>query len=333
MKKVLVTGSCGFIGFSLCNKLLDTGEYIVLGIDNINDYYNVQLKNDRLKILNDKKNFYFNKVDIEDKGSLHEVVNRFKPNIIVNLAARAGVRYSNTNKDCYIRSNILGFCNVLEEASINKVEHLIYASSSSVYGQNTNVPFKEGETTDFPESVYAATKKCDEVLAHAYSKINNIKVTGLRFFTVYGPFGRPDMAYFKFTKKLLNNETIEIYNNGDLKRDFTYIDDIVESIIRIIKSEPKEMYNIYNLGSQRPYNLLDFLYILKNELIKEKLLPENFDINEYIKYTSMQKGDVYETYSDTSKFFNDYSFKPETSLDDGLNRFVKWYKKYYKVGD
>ena len=330
MKTILVTGSSGFIGYNLIKRILDDNSYKVIGIDNMNDYYDINLKKDRLNILNSYDNYKFYDCDIEDINYLESIFKIHQPSVIINLAGMAGVRASNENKKKYINTNIIGFYNILELSSKYNVDHLIYASSSSVYGNNKSTPYKEESNTDEPLSIYAATKKCDEILAYTYSNLNKLKVTGLRFFTVYGPFGRPDMAYFKFTNKLLNNEKIEVYNKGNLKRDFTYIDDIVDGIIRVINNEPKDKYNIYNIGNEHPYNLLDFINILKNELIKEGLLPKDYSIDNYLEYVEMQDGDVYETYSDTSKFYKDFSFKPKVSLEEGINKFVKWYKEYYK---
>ena len=330
MKTILVTGSSGFIGYHLIKRLLEENKYNVIGIDNMNDYYDVNLKINRLNELKKYDNYIFYNIDIENMESINEVFKDSKIDIVVNLAARAGVRTSNIQKKKYIDTNIIGFYNMLELSCIHNIEHFIFASSSSVYGDNTNTPYKEEDNTNNQLSIYAATKKCDEIISYAYSKLNNINITGLRFFTVYGPYGRPDMAYFSFTNKLINKEKIDVYNNGNLKRDFTYIDDIIEGIIRVINNTPKEKYNIYNLGNEHPYNLIDFINILVNELIKQNLLSNDFNLDDHIEYKCMQKGDVYETYSDTSKFYTDFNFKPNTSLEYGLNNFVKWYKEYYK---
>ena len=329
MKTIIVTGSSGFIGYSLTKRLLEDKNIKVIGIDNMNGYYDVDLKYHRLNDLKKNNNFSFYDYDLEDIEDLDSVFKKNKPEIVVNLAGRAGVRASNENKRAYINTNVIGFYNILELSSKYKIKHLIFASSSSVYGDNLDVPYKEETNTDEPVSIYAATKKCDEVFAYTYSKLNSLNITGLRLFTVYGPYGRPDMAYFSFTNKLLNKEKIEVYNNGNLRRDFTYIDDVVESIIRIIDNKPKNKYNIYNIGNEHPHYLLDFINILKDALIKEGLLEKDFNIDNYLEYVDMQKGDVYETYSDTSKFYKDYNYKPKVSLDKGLEEFAKWYKTYY----
>ena len=335
-KTILVTGSSGFIGSYLCKRLLE--EYKdskIIGLDNMNDYYDVSLKEYRLNKLKDNKNFVFLKGDISNKNLIESIFNEFKPNIVVNLAAQAGVRYSIENPDVYIESNIIGFYNILEACRNNPVEHLVYASSSSVYGGNTKVPFSTDDKVDNPVSLYAATKKSDELIAHCYSKLFNIPTTGLRFFTVYGPAGRPDMAYFNFTKKLINNETIRIFNYGNCKRDFTYIDDIVEGIIRVMQKRPtsknnKVPYNIYNIGNSNPVNLLDFVDILQEELIKAKVLPEDYDFDSHKELVPMQKGDVEVTYADTTPLERDYNFKPTTPLREGLKNFAEWYKEFYK---
>ena len=335
-KTILVTGSSGFIGSYLCKRLLE--EYKdskIIGLDNMNDYYDVSLKEYRLNKLKDNKNFVFLQGDISNKNLIESIFNEFKPNIVVNLAAQAGVRYSIENPDVYIESNIIGFYNILEACRNNPVEHLVYASSSSVYGGNTKVPFSTDDKVDNPVSLYAATKKSDELIAHCYSKLFNIPTTGLRFFTVYGPAGRPDMAYFNFTKKLINNETIRIFNYGNCKRDFTYIDDIVEGIIRVMQKRPtsknnKVPYNIYNIGNSNPVNLLDFVEILQEELIKAKVLPEDYDFDSHKELVPMQKGDVEVTYADTTPLERDYNFKPTTPLREGLKNFAEWYKEFYK---
>lgn len=323
-KIILVTGSAGFIGYHLSKKLLDEG-FVVVGIDNLNDYYDVRLKLDRLEQLKQYKDFDFFKIDISDKESLEKVFADVRPQIVVNLAAQAGVRYSITNPDAYISSNLVGFFNILECCRYNMVEHLVYASSSSVYGSNKKVPYSVEDRVDNPVSLYAATKKSNELMAHAYSKLYGIPATGLRFFTVYGPFGRPDMAYFSFTKKILAGETIKIFNNGDLYRDFTYIDDIIQGMMRIIPKPPIEnedgvRYKVYNIGNNKPENLLHFVEIL------EKCLGRNADK----EFLPMQQGDVYQTFADVSDLERDFGFKPDTSLEDGLTKFVKWYNQYMK---
>ena len=335
-KTILVTGSSGFIGSYLCKRLLE--EYKdskIIGLDNMNDYYDVSLKEYRLNKLKEYKNYVFLQGDISNKNLIESIFNEFKPNIVVNLAAQAGVRYSIENPDVYIESNIIGFYNILEACRNNPVEHLVYASSSSVYGGNTKIPFSTDDKVDNPVSLYAATKKSDELIAHCYSKLFNIPTTGLRFFTVYGPAGRPDMAYFNFTKKLINNETIRIFNYGNCKRDFTYIDDIVEGIIRVMQKRPtsknnKVPYNIYNIGNSNPVNLLDFVDILQEELIKAKVLPEDYDFDSHKELVPMQKGDVEVTYADTTPLERDYNFKPTTPLREGLKNFAEWYKEFYK---
>lgn len=332
-KKILVTGVAGFIGSHLSTKLLkDYKDISIIGIDNLNDYYDVKLKEHRLKMLNNLNgNFKFIKMDIADKAALDNLFKGYSFDIVVNLAAQAGVRYSLTNPDAYIHSNIIGFYNILEEVRNNKIEHLVFASSSSVYGNNTKVPFSEEDKVDNPVSLYAATKKSNELLAYTYSKLYGIPSTGLRFFTVYGPMGRPDMAYYSFTNKLLNNEKIQIFNYGNCRRDFTYIDDIVEGIINVMKKAPSGeiKYSLYNIGNSHPENLLDFVTTLSNSLIEHGLLNKNFNLKEHLDLVPMQKGDVEVTYADTSKLERDFNFKPKTSLKDGLDEFVKWYKEYY----
>lgn len=323
-KIILVTGSAGFIGYHLSKKLLDEG-FVVVGIDNINDYYDVQLKLDRLEQLKQYEDFDFVKIDISDKASLEKVFADVRPQIVVNLAAQAGVRYSITNPDAYINSNLVGFFNILECCRHNPVEHLVYASSSSVYGSNKKVPYSVEDRVDNPVSLYAATKKSNELMAHAYSKLYGIPATGLRFFTVYGPFGRPDMAYFSFTNKILAGETIKIFNNGDLYRDFTYIDDIIQGMMRIIPKPPMEnedgiRYKVYNIGNNKPENLLHFVEIL------EKCLGTKADK----EFLPMQQGDVYRTFADVSDLERDFGFKPDTSLEEGLTKFVEWYNQYMK---
>ena len=339
-KNILVTGAAGFIGFYLSKRLLEEvkGSKII-GLDNANDYYDVSLKEYRLDVLNKFDNFVFIKGNLADKELVNGVFEKYKPNVVVNLAAQAGVRYSIDHPDVYIESNIIGFYNVLEACRNNPVEHLVYASSSSVYGGNTKVPFSTDDKVDNPVSLYAATKKSNELLAHSYSKLYDIPSTGLRFFTVYGPAGRPDMAYFGFTNKLINNETIKIFNYGNCKRDFTYVDDIVEGIIRVMQGAPKKEkgedglpippYAVYNIGNSNPENLLDFVQILQEELIRSKVLPEDYDFESHKELVPMQPGDVPVTYADTSALEKDYGFKPTTSLRDGLRKFAEWYKDYY----
>ena len=336
---ILVTGSAGFIGAFLCKKLLETTDYKIVGVDNLNDYYDVSLKEARLKML-ENKNFSFIKGDISDKLFVDNLFKEHKFDIVVNLAAQAGVRYSIDHPDVYIQSNIIGFYNLLEACRNHPVKHLVFASSSSVYGGNVKVPFSTDDKVDNPVSLYAATKKSDELLAHAYSKLYNIPSTGLRFFTVYGPMGRPDMAYFSFTNKLVKGETIEIFNYGNCKRDFTYIDDIVEGIVRVINKAPEKKdgedgltippYKLYNIGNNHPENLLDFVQILSEELVRVGVLPKDYDFESHKKLVPMQKGDVPITYADTSDLERDFGFKPSTSLRDGLRQFAEWYKDYYE---
>ena len=329
-KTILVTGAAGFIGSNLVKRLLnDVEDVTVIGIDNMNDYYDVKLKEARLEELASKPSFTFVKGSIADKAIITEIFETYKPQVVVNLAAQAGVRYSITNPDAYIESNILGFYNILEACrhSYDKgaagVEHLVYASSSSVYGSNKKVPYSTEDKVDNPVSLYAATKKSNELLAHAYSKLYNIPSTGLRFFTVYGPAGRPDMAYFGFTNKLRQGKTIQIFNYGNCKRDFTYIDDIVEGVVRVMP------YAVYNIGNNQPENLLDFVTILQEELIRAGVLPEDYDFEAHKELVPMQPGDVPVTYADTGALERDFGFKPGTSLREGLRRFAQWYKGYY----
>lgn len=345
-KTILVTGSAGFIGANLVMELLKTtnGNHII-GIDNMNDYYDVNIKEFRLneieKLLDDNNQYTFIKGSIADKELIEDIFNKYQPNIVVNLAAQAGVRYSIINPDAYIESNIIGFYNLLEACRHHEVEHLVYASSSSVYGSNKKIPYSTDDKVDNPVSLYAASKKTNELMAHAYSKLYNIPSTGLRFFTVYGPAGRPDMAYFGFTNKLLKGETIEIFNYGNCKRDFTYVDDIVEGVKRIMFKAPIKQdgedglpippYAIYNIGNSNPENLLDFVTVLQEELINAKILPSDYDFEAHKKLVPMQKGDVPVTYADTSKLEEDFGFKPSTSLRDGLRNFAKWYKEFYKI--
>ena len=338
--KILVTGAAGFIGAFLCKRLLESKNDTIIGIDNLNDYYDVSLKEERLKLLSPFKNFTFVKGDISDKAFVDDLFKKEKFDIVVNLAAQAGVRYSVDHPDVYIQSNIIGFYNILEACRYNPVKHLVYASSSSVYGGNEKVPFSTDDKVDNPVSLYAATKKSDELLAYAYSSLYGIPTTGLRFFTVYGPLGRPDMAYFSFTNKLLDGKTIEIFNYGNCKRDFTYIDDIVEGIVRVIARAPKKEevenglpkppYKIYNIGNNKPENLLDFVQILSEELVRAGVLPKDFDFESHKKLVPMQKGDVPITYADTSDLEKDFGYKPSTSLRDGLRRFAEWFAAFYK---
>ena len=338
--KILVTGAAGFIGAFLAKKLLETSNDEIIGLDNLNDYYDVSLKESRLDALQQFGKFTFIKGDISDKKFLDKLFSEYKFDIVVNLAAQAGVRYSIDHPDAYINSNIIGFYNILEACRHHMPKHLVYASSSSVYGGNTKVPFSTDDKVDNPVSLYAATKKSNELLAHAYSKLYNIPTTGLRFFTVYGPMGRPDMAYFSFTNKLIKGETIEIFNYGNCKRDFTYIDDIVEGIIRVMNKAPEKKdgadglpippYKIYNIGNNHPENLMEFVRILGEELINTKVLPNDFDIKSHMKLVAMQNGDVPVTYADTSDLERDFNFKPSTSLRDGLRRFAEWYHEFYK---
>ena len=340
MKTILVTGSAGFIGSYLVKRLLDNPDNVIVGLDNMNNYYDVSLKEERLRNTNIMNRRYsFIRGDLSDKELVESIFERYKPEIVVNLAAQAGVRYSITNPDAYINSNIIGFYNILEACRHHPVEHLVYASSSSVYGGNKKVPFSTDDKVDNPVSLYAATKKSNELLAHAYSKLYNIPTTGLRFFTVYGPAGRPDMAYFGFTNKLIKGETIEIFNYGNCKRDFTYIDDIVEGIIRVMEKPPAKKigedglplppYKIYNIGNNNPENLLDFVQILSEELVRAKVLPPDFDFEAHKKLVPMQPGDVPVTYADTSELEKDFDFKPHTSLREGLRKFAEWYYEYY----
>ena len=339
-KTVLVTGAAGFIGSNLCKRLLNDYKGInVIGIDNMNDYYDVRIKEYRLDTLLKYDNFHFVKGNIADKEIVNGLFERYEIDIVVNLAAQAGVRYSIENPDVYIESNLIGFYNILEACRYHLVEHLVYASSSSVYGSNKKVPYSTEDKVDNPVSLYAATKKSNELMAHAYSKLYNIPSTGLRFFTVYGPAGRPDMAYFGFTNKLRNNETIKIFNYGNCKRDFTYIDDIVEGVIRVMKKAPEKKngedglpvppYKVYNIGNSNPENLLDFVQILSEELVNAGVLPEDYDFDAHKELVTMQSGDVPVTYADTSALERDFGFKPSTTLRDGLRKFAIWYKDFY----
>lgn len=347
-KTVLVTGAAGFIGSFLSERLLSDFEDIrVIGFDSVNDYYDIRLKESRLEKLQKHRNFIFIKANLADKDKVSEVFREYSPQIVVNLAAQAGVRYSITNPDAYIESNIIGFYNILEacrhsyDDGATPVEHLVYASSSSVYGSNKKVPYSTGDKVDNPVSLYAATKKSDELMAHAYSKLYNIPSTGLRFFTVYGPAGRPDMAYFGFTDKLLRGETIRIFNYGNCKRDFTYIDDIVEGVVRVMQGAPERKdgedglpvppYAVYNIGNQNPENLLDFVDILQQELIAAGVLPNDYDFEAHKQLVPMQPGDVPVTYADTTPLERDYGYKPSTDLRTGLRSFARWYKDFYKI--
>jgi len=332
-KKILITGSCGFIGYHLCKKLLGGYDVAITGVDNMNDYYEVSLKEARLKELEDlHKDFTFVRMDIAEKDKVEELFAENDFDLVVNLAAQAGVRYSLENPDAYIQANILGFYNILEAVRNHPVEHLVYASSSSVYGNNSKVPFSTEDKVDEPVSLYAATKKADELFAYSYSQLYGIPATGLRFFTVYGPYGRPDMAYFSFTRKLLNGEKIRIFNYGNCERDFTYVDDIVEGIVKILEKGPLAPYSIYNIGNNHPENLMRFVGILKDALVSEGLLPEDYVLEDHLELTEMQKGDVVTTFADVSALVRDYNFKPDTSLEDGLKHFAQWYKEYYGNG-
>ena len=339
-KNIFITGTSGFIGYYLAKRVLTEVKGVkVIGLDNMNDYYDVRLKESRLKDLEQYPNYTFIKGDLVDRELINKIFEEYKPSVVVNLAAQAGVRYSITNPDAYINSNILGFYNILEACRNNPVEHLVYASSSSVYGGNTKVPFSTEDKVDNPVSLYAATKKSNELLAHSYSKLYNIPSTGLRFFTVYGPAGRPDMAYFGFTNKLIKGETIKIFNYGNCKRDFTYVDDIVEGIIRVMQGAPEKRngedglpippYAVYNIGNSNPENLLDFVTVLQEELVRAGVLPEDYDFEAHKELVPMQAGDVVTTYADTTPLERDYGFKPNTTLREGLRRFAKWYKEFY----
>ncbi|HBI6973914.1 TPA: GDP-mannose 4,6-dehydratase [Clostridium perfringens] len=353
-KTILVTGAAGFIGSNLVLELLKTQEAVhIVGIDNLNDYYDVSIKEWRLneiekEVKNHKDSTWkFIKGSIANKTLIDDIFATYKPDIVVNLAAQAGVRYSITNPDAYVEANLIGFYNILEacrhsyDNSENGVEHLVYASSSSVYGSNKKVPYSTEDKVDNPVSLYAATKKSNELMAHAYSKLYNIPSTGLRFFTVYGPAGRPDMAYFGFTNKLLKGETIEIFNYGNCKRDFTYIDDIVEGVKRVMQAPPEKKngedglpippYAVYNIGNSNPENLLDFVKILQEELIRAKVLSSDYDFEAHKKLVPMQPGDVPVTYADTRPLEKDFGFKPSTDLRTGLRKFAEWYKEFYNV--
>jgi nucleoside-diphosphate-sugar epimerase len=354
-KKIfLITGAAGFIGSNLVLELLRTQSPVnIIGLDNMNDYYDVSIKEWRLTEIqkcadeHSDSTWTFIKGSIADKAQIDSIFNDYKPDVVVNLAAQAGVRYSISNPDVYIESNLIGFYNILEacrhsyDGGAKGVEHLVYASSSSVYGSNKKVPYSTEDKVDNPVSLYAATKKSNELLAHAYSKLYNIPSTGLRFFTVYGPAGRPDMAYFGFTNKLLKGETIQIFNYGNCKRDFTYVDDIVEGVIRVMQAPPERKngedglpippYAVYNIGNNQPENLLDFVDVLQQELIRAGVLPEDYDFEAHKELVPMQPGDVPVTYADTSALERDFGFKPSTSLRDGLRKFAEWYKEFYKI--
>ena len=324
-KTYLITGGAGFIGFHLSKRLLEAGASVV-GFDNMNDYYEVSLKEARLKELGDFEKYTFVKGDLADKEAVDAVFEKYKPQITVNLGAQAGVRYSIDNPEAYVQSNLVGFFNILEACRHFGTEHLVFASSSSVYGGNDKVPFSTEDKVDGPVSLYAATKKSNELMAHAYSKLYDYPVTGLRFFTVYGPMGRPDMAYFKFAKKIVKGQPIQIYNNGDMLRDFTYIDDIVTGVCNILcnppaKNEKGVAYKIYNIGNNKPVKLMDFINTLERCLGMEAVK----------EYYPMQPGDVYQTYADVSDLMHDFGFKPDTSIEEGLSRFVEWFKAYYQI--
>ena len=343
-KPILITGAAGFIGANLSKRLLqDFPDAQVIGLDNVNDYYDVRLKEYRLSELTTYPNFTFIKGNLADKARIDRIFEQYQPQIVVNLAAQAGVRYSITNPDAYIEANLIGFYNILEACRHHPVEHLVYASSSSVYGSNKKVPYSTEDKVDNPVSLYAATKKSNELMAHAYAKLYNIPCTGLRFFTVYGPAGRPDMAYFGFTNKLRQGETIQIFNYGNCKRDFTYIDDIVEGIVRVMQHAPEKAsgadglpippYALYNIGNNQPENLLDFVQILSEELVRAGVLPEDYDFEAHKQLVPMQPGDVPVTYADTSALERDFGFKPSTPLREGLRRFAEWYKAFYMTSN
>ena len=343
-KPILITGAAGFIGANLSKRLLqDIPDAQIIGLDNVNDYYDVRLKEYRLSELTAYPNFTFIKGNLSDKALIDRTFEQYQPQVVVNLAAQAGVRYSITNPDAYIESNLVGFYNILEACRHYPVEHLVYASSSSVYGSNKKVPYSTDDKVDNPVSLYAATKKSNELMAHAYAKLYNIPCTGLRFFTVYGPAGRPDMAYFGFTNKLHQGETIQIFNYGNCKRDFTYIDDIVEGIVRVLQHAPEKAsgedglpippYALYNIGNNQPENLLDFVQILAEELVRAGVLPEDYDFEAHKQLVPMQPGDVPVTYADTSALERDFGFKPATPLREGLRRFAEWYKAFYMTNN
>lgn len=339
-KVTFITGSSGFIGSNLAKRILTTEpDTKVIGLDNMNDYYDVRIKEARLAELQKFENYTFIKGNLADKALINSIFEQYHPDIVVNLGAQAGVRYSITNPDAYIESNMIGFYNILEACRHYPVEHLVYASSSSVYGSNKKVPYSTDDKVDNPVSLYAATKKSNELMAHAYSKLYNIPSTGLRFFTVYGPAGRPDMAYFGFTNKLVNGETIKIFNYGNCKRDFTYVDDIVEGVVRVMKKPPEKKngedglpippYAIYNIGNSNPENLLDFVQILSEELVRAGVLPADYDFEAHKELVPMQPGDVPVTFADTAPLEHDFGFKPHTPLREGLRKFAEWYKEFY----
>jgi len=340
MKTILITGSSGFIGSNLAKRLLTTEpDTRVIGLDNMNDYYDVRIKEARLAELQKFEDYTFIKGNLADKALINSIFEQYHPDIVVNLGAQAGVRYSITNPDAYIESNMIGFYNILEACRHYPVEHLVYASSSSVYGSNKKVPYSTDDKVDNPVSLYAATKKSNELMAHAYSKLYNIPSTGLRFFTVYGPAGRPDMAYFGFTNKLVNDETIKIFNYGNCKRDFTYVDDIVEGVVRVMAKAPEKKngedglpippYAVYNIGNSNPENLLDFVQILSEELVRAGVLPADYDFEAHKELVPMQPGDVPVTFADTEPLERDFGFKPHTPLREGLRKFAEWYKNFY----
>ena len=340
VKTVFITGASGFIGSNLAKRILTTDpDTMVIGLDNMNDYYDVRIKEARLAELQKFENYIFIKENLADKALINSIFEQYHPDIVVNLGAQAGVRYSITNPDAYIESNMIGFYNILEACRHYPVEHLVYASSSSVYGSNKKVPYSTDDKVDNPVSLYAATKKSNELMAHAYSKLYNIPSTGLRFFTVYGPAGRPDMAYFGFTNKLVNGETIKIFNYGNCKRDFTYVDDIVEGVVRVMKKPPEKKngedglpippYAVYNIGNSNPENLLDFVQILSEELVRAGVLPADYDFEAHKELVPMQPGDVPVTFADTEPLERDFGFKPHTPLREGLRKFAEWYEEFY----
>ena len=339
---IFITGASGFIGANLAKRILtDRPDVRVVGLDNMNDYYDVRIKQSRLEELQAFENYTFLRGDLADKTLIFDIFEQYRPAVVVNLAAQAGVRYSITNPDAYIQSNLLGFYNILEACRHYPVEHLVYASSSSVYGSNKKVPYSTDDKVDNPVSLYAATKKSNELMAHAYAKLYNIPATGLRFFTVYGPAGRPDMAYFGFTDKLRRGETIQIFNYGNCQRDFTYIDDIVEGVVLVMAKPPRKEtgedglpippYAVYNIGNSHPENLLDFVQILSEELVAAGVLPEDYDFEAHKALVPMQPGDVPVTYADTAPLERDFGFHPATPLREGLRRFARWYKDFYNI--